>query len=504
MPDNAASTNAGLMEREDTLRQAQVISPGHLPEKGNHPQPQRRKPNGRGRDVHPTKADSLPKEIDFAELEDGSLVELIENPGDPTRTALAVWREGEVFYTDRLQVGRQELVPVQREGMMLKHLRLPRGAKPYESVEKLLPQVKDLISCCVILEDPNHLFALGRFVLSTWLVDRFPVALYVALVGLPQSGKTTLLKALSLVCRCALLTADITSAAFYDACSRFTPTLLIDETSTHGDNRYLRHMLRVGTTRDVVAMRKNQSFHAYGAKVICFLEPPDDPALNSRCLWIPTKEANKPGLLKPTDPKIEQLAMDLQQQLLQFRFEHYRSVELPEICGAEALRPRTRDLFRCLAAVYPEDSYKQEYLLDFFKFHDATTREPLSPPQNAILRELFAAAHYHTESKSFTVGRLTEVVNDFLEKAGERFRLEPRKVGSVLTSLGFQRRVRTNQGWVLYLDESDLRQIHQLAKAYGIDNLPSKWLRVPLEECRLCQESGIVRQSGKKASCDKP
>lgn len=73
-------------------------------------------------------------------------------------------------------------------------------------------------------------------------------------------------------------------------------------------------------------------------------------------------------------------------------------------------------------------------------------------------------------------------------------------MGSVLSSLGFRLRVRTSKGWLLYLDESDRRQIHQLAKTYGIDDLASKLLPVPLEECRLCRESGVVPQSEKKAA----
>jgi hypothetical protein len=146
---------------------------------------------------------------------------------------------------------------------------------PYGYVQELLRRLESLISQCAAV-DEKYVRVLADFVLSTWFVDRLEVAPYLSVVGLPQSGKTTLLRALSLVCRRPLLIADITSASFYQACTRFVPTILIDETGSIRSNRTLRHMLRSGTTRDVLAVRKNRTFHCYGAKVISWLEPPND------------------------------------------------------------------------------------------------------------------------------------------------------------------------------------------------------------------------------------
>lgn len=83
---------------------------------------------------------------------------------------------------------------------------------------------------------------------------------YLALVGLPASGKSTVLKVLRLLCRRSLLTADISSAAFYRVCEPLTPTLLIDEAATAGNSRDLFHLLRTGTSREAVTLRKDESF----------------------------------------------------------------------------------------------------------------------------------------------------------------------------------------------------------------------------------------------------
>jgi len=89
----------------------------------------------------------------------------------------------------------------------------------------------------------NDATLIAAFVMSTWFIESLPIAPYLALVGLPRSGKTTLLQVLNLLFRRPLLTADITSAAFYEVYEKLGPTLLVDETLTAGNRRQLFHLL---------------------------------------------------------------------------------------------------------------------------------------------------------------------------------------------------------------------------------------------------------------------
>lgn len=94
------------------------------------------------------------------------------------------------------------------EDEITRHMRLPKGLAPYDSISELLSRVEGFFNLCLDI-DERHRFLLACFVLSTWVVDLLPVAPYIALVGPPGSGKSTALRALYLVCRRSLITADV-------------------------------------------------------------------------------------------------------------------------------------------------------------------------------------------------------------------------------------------------------------------------------------------------------
>jgi len=56
-------------------------------------------------------------EIDFAKLSDGSLVEMIEDPADATKTLLAVYDDHSVHYTDT-RTDIDDIVPLSTHPQM--------------------------------------------------------------------------------------------------------------------------------------------------------------------------------------------------------------------------------------------------------------------------------------------------------------------------------------------------------------------------------------------------
>jgi hypothetical protein len=240
-----------------------------------------------------------------------------------------------------------------------------------------LTDIAALILACVDIS-VNDATLVAAFVMSTWFVERLSVAPYLALVGLPRSGKTTLLQVLNLVCRRSLLTTDITSAAFYDLYEKLTPTLLVDETLTTSNKRELFHLLKTGTTRGSVTLCKGRSLKAFGPKVISCTELPNDAALNSRCVIIPMQETGRNDLVKTTDKRLLDNADSLCKALLQYRLENYHSLRLPKVEGDQRLHSRTRDLYQALALPLGSNAELCEVLVDLFKIQQEINREPLS------------------------------------------------------------------------------------------------------------------------------
>jgi len=120
-------------------------------------------------------------ETDFAELGDGTQIELIEDPEDSSRTLLAVFKDGEVNLTDRFKHGDRIFVPIPRSGNLIRHVRLPRGIERYESKRSILNQAASILSRCLDLEQ-NDIRLLAQFAVSTWFIERLPVAPYIASV----------------------------------------------------------------------------------------------------------------------------------------------------------------------------------------------------------------------------------------------------------------------------------------------------------------------------------
>jgi hypothetical protein len=421
-------------------------------------------------------------EIAFAELEDGSLAEMIEDPAVPTRSLLAVYKDGIVNYEEKVTNGGKILVPLPRAGQVARHIGLPAGSEPYGGLEELTGNIASFFNSCLDVDLTTRML-MAAFVLSSWCPEKLPIAPYLALLGPPGSGKTTALRILGLLCRRGLLTSDITSAAFYDVCHRFNPTLLIDETITAGHPRTLLHLLRSSSSPGFVSLRKDKAQIAYGPKILAWLELPNDAALNSRCIILPMRKTSCADLIGPDDPKVVHFARTVRMRLLQFRFEHYRRFPIPRVPADVRLNSRALDLYRALALAFGESPEFCELLARLIADQNRFQARVLSATQASAIRVLYAAIHVNPSALYFRLGWLTTEMRGDLALRGEPSGLNERKTGDILTSLGLTNRSRTNTGYVLTLERSDRVRIHELARGYEVDGTG------PNQNCVICTET---------------
>jgi hypothetical protein len=438
---------------------------------------------------HPTK---LVVEVDFAELPDGSLVEMIQDPTDSEKSLLAVYKNGTVRYTEELHDGNRVLVPLSRTDLLLKHIRLPQGAEPYGELKDLEADVSSFFQFCLDVE-PDAWFLMIAHVLSSWFPEKLPVAPYLALVGPPGSGKTTAIRILGLLCRRSLLTSDITSAAFYEVSHRMRPTLLIDETITAGHSRTLLHLLRTSNSRGFVSLRKNKAQMAYGPKVLAWLELPKDAALNSRSIIIPMHKTARTDLKSPDDPNVLSFAKKVRMRLLQLRLENYKRLSLPKIPAGVELSSRMLDLYRALALPFEEDPEFRECLAHVIAAQRQFQPPLLSPAQASALRSLWSFIHEHPTAGGIWLRVLTTAMNGDLASLREPSGLNERTVGDILTSLGLTNRTRKNSGYVLWLDRSVRVLIHKEIHDYEIDGVATE--PDPKSTCDICVELSTASPS---------
>jgi len=146
--------------------------------------------------------------------------------------------------------------------------------------------------------------------------------------------------------------------------------------------------------------------------------------------------------------------------------------------------PRVRDLVACLAAPVGKDHETVAQLVNYFTVQAHLIKEPLPFPQDVVLAALFFKIH-ERDAELIFVGDLTGEVNRLLEESGSRVRLKPRRVGHILSVLGFSERRRTREGWGVSLILPDQERLHKLVRSHGIDVPPN--LRAFTAGCRLCE-----------------
>jgi len=437
-------------------------------------------------------------------LDAGELVETIRDPENPNRLAFLHWKNGKAKILYEIRHGGRIFVPPDPTSNSFPGLSLPNGLLPCGEPAELLAEMNSIISNFVKLS-PDQLWIIGATVLASWFPDCFEAAPYLYIVGPLGSGKTKLLKILKCLCRRGLIAGDLRSGSVYKLLDTWNPTLLIDELDlgNSGASNELLRILRNGSVPGVPTVRNGIPYSIYGLKVISSRQPLGDAALASRGFVIsmlPTQTETLPL----GEAAMQELERKFQPRLCMLRHNNYEAVKNHCLSPTDlgGLSPRVKQIARALTAPLLGDAEGTSTLLTILGEHDEEAQiERSLEPEWLVAEALFSVCHAGVEKgrhvSEILVGGVAAEINSGLQTRSEDIRLNAKKVGLVLKSLGLRTASLGRLGRGLQLTSDMKRKIHELAARLGIDRraissmtgLESGYGGVP---CELCEEVGLT------------
>ncbi len=437
--------------------------------------------------------------LDFAELPDGSLVELVKDSKNPTRIRFLVWNHESTTLQDTIDGGEQVFAPPKADPTLIRAVRFPTHTTPCGQPSELLEQIAGRLHDYVDLPDES-LRLVANYVLGTWLVDCLPVAPYLSIFGPTGSGKTTLLKLLQCLCRRPLLLGDISGASLYRLISLLRPTLLIDESDFQNTarSRELQRLLRAGNTPGEFVARNGQLFDLYGCKVMASRQPLQDVALGTRAIHIAMSPSRKN--LQPLHPiSADLIAEELQPKLLMFRLLNYSRARTSEglFRDVERFSPKVRDIARALAApLLGNADLERELTMSLVPQDDDARLERFFEPEWLVVEVLFNLVHA-SPFLMILVGGIASEVNHLLAERGESQRFTARALGAVLKSIGMKTERVGRLGRGFRNSKLFERRVHELAKKFGITRAEiASWGFLDAgyggPTCNLCSEFDLT------------
>lgn len=445
------------------------------------------------------------RETEFVRLADGALADLVRDASGNLRFVVA--HDGKVSFHRTLKTGDVTLVPPKVDPSILEGVCLPTSVRGSCTAATLSQEIDEAIGEYCNLDRPDRKRA-TYVTLCSWFSDLVDVVPYLWIIGPSRHARTTLIRLLSVLCRRGILAADISSAGLHSVVDRLHPTVLIKDFDygANSGTRNLLRLLRNGSTVESRVYLATRAHQLFSPKILSSPQAPSDAALKSLGLVVVARPPSRDLRVLSTD-SLNAVKHRLQPKLLAFRLQnYYRTMAQNSRTSASRLTPETEDFFRALALPLMGDVELERELLEILAAHDTETICDLhSEPAHFVIAALFARIHLlHAGPNMVTCKELAENTGQILKKAGEPYRLKPRRIGEILRSLGFQTQPLGNLGRGLRISRDLIVATHIKAKSFGIcvgDVRSPRTPRFtgPATHCRLCYEQGLlVDNSGKE------
>ena len=414
-------------------------------------------------DEWPTPADFQDRETFGEILPNGSILDVLA----PRRYGLEL-----VFFVGGVDVIDSSIMlppitykPPRLSEDILAAVRFPRGIAEYESVEKLMSQLRmafppDFFSS----ESDNRFWAFIGLI--SWIPERFPILPTIIVTG-RRRDVLALFDLLSCICRRALLLGELGRSLPFKL--NFTALVSQCDMSTRQ-----RRFWKTSDSRKLVIPKGHNVIQPRIMKIV-FEEDPSNAAEWGADAIHFTLQPGKATFL--SEHQLTELALRLQPQLQLFRLRHLAewiskstSQTRPSVNGS-LLRPMHESL-----QLVAQEIGQETALMPFFESQREEIQEQQdSDPDIAVLKSIWAPAH---EGGDMKVADIRTRVNALLLSHGAPREMNEKQIGWRIKQLGMERDRTADYKFLRFTPEL-IAQIHLLVERFEL-NLPQ------YEDCDIC------------------
>jgi hypothetical protein len=409
-------------------------------------------------------------------LDDGTIIELVENPSQPRALALLKFDGREPEIGPQIEHEGRLYVPLSISSSVRRALRVPSGCAPSEPTTQLFARLVAVLENFTDLAEHARK-SVATFLLADWVPELIPVPLTLFLWAPDPAAGARVLTVMGSLCRLALPVSGAVARDFMALPDDLPATLLLFRPPF---SRRSRESLGAMGWRGLWIFRRGRLVQAIGAKAIASDSPlPEDTTLG------PTIVVHVAATWRPLpflDKKIlESLAREFLPRLLRYRLDRCTAV-VGESDHTYPAGPRG-SLVTALEACFRDAPALKEAVLPLIEAaqngHDPARADPRVP-----LLEVLRARCHEAKRDRLYVREITLDLNAKIIAGGGQLELTDRMVGSLLRSLGLATRKLDRHGRGLALDAPTRLRVHRLAHEH---NVPSAEQAFP--GCAECAHS---------------
>ena len=410
----------------------------------------------------------------FGECLPGLLIETIVDRKHPNRLALCTYDSKLIAKRASVRHRGVEYHP-STVGPGLAHaVGFSPGGRPFASVSKLVAKIDGFLAK-YLDQDARTRKLLIAFVFASWFVDCFEIAPVLSLHG-PEHEVGTVMRLLNCLTYRPILLSDLDLVALRTLASGLKVTLPVHQ-----------HNLKSSVKRALLNSARRHFHLAVGKKLVEIfgaraLHCQQSIAQFGVSVFIHPARRTMPGL---TDKEERSIFDEFQSMLLAYRLNRHQQVGEFKV-PADANCPGFEDQLKTwMAAIAECPAIEQCVRQAFAERREEASSVYYEDPAYLVIEAALLYCH-KKDYEQFYVGELAERVNDLLVARHADLRVEDRKVGSVLSDLGIQKR-RVTKGFRVDLTAETRQRIHRIAMGYQVLSA-----RTDIKGCAECKTKDLV------------